>query len=109
MDNRDCKTCAYSSPGEGIGNGCTAWKCEYINKREAIEVWKAEKLYLCDGKKCEVCNPDCFLTRDRAHACKTKCVVIIDGKEERHGNNESGETDQIDPGKEEMVTAAARE
>lgn len=40
MDNRDCKTCAYSSPGEGIGNGCTAWMCEYINKWEAIEAWK---------------------------------------------------------------------
>ena len=41
MDNRDCKTCAYSSPGEGVGNGCTAWKCEYINRQEAIKVYKA--------------------------------------------------------------------
>lgn len=40
MDNRDCKTCAYSSPGQGTSNGCTAWECEYINKREAIEAWK---------------------------------------------------------------------
>ena len=39
--DRDCKTCAYSSPVGGIGNGCTAWKCEYINRQEAIKVYKA--------------------------------------------------------------------
>lgn len=41
--DRDCKTCAYSSPYEGIGNGCITWACEYINKREAIEAYKIIK------------------------------------------------------------------
>ena len=91
--DRDCKTCAYSSPGQGISNGCTAWECEYINRREAIEAYKAEKIYPCDRKKCENCNPDCFLTRDKTHAGKPNSVIIIDGKEEKHGNNESGKTD----------------
>lgn len=35
MKERDCKTCAYRSI-----DGCTAWECEYINRREAIAVWK---------------------------------------------------------------------
>lgn len=40
MTDRDCKTCVWSSPWEGEGNGCTTWDCEYINKREAAEAWR---------------------------------------------------------------------
>ena len=44
MMERDCKTCAYSSPFGGANdNGCTAWGCEYINKNEAIQAWKEKK------------------------------------------------------------------
>lgn len=40
---RDCKTCIHSEIGHGEGNGCTAWTCEYINKGEALEVYKQYK------------------------------------------------------------------
>ena len=35
--DRECKTCVWSSgPAPGDSNGCVAWKCEYINKREEV-------------------------------------------------------------------------
>lgn len=37
---RDCKTCIYSNFKSENDNGCTAWSCEYINRREAIRVYK---------------------------------------------------------------------
>lgn len=44
MNDRDCRTCAYSRPSDDMyDNGCTAWDCEYINRREAIEIYKAYK------------------------------------------------------------------
>jgi len=43
MNDRDCKNCAQSSPYAGIGNGCTAWDCEFISRREAIKAWRATR------------------------------------------------------------------
>ena len=33
--DRDCDNCVRCGR-----NGCTAWGCEYINRKEAIEAWK---------------------------------------------------------------------
>lgn len=38
-----CKSCAYSSPFDGEGNGCTSWDCEYINRKDAIRAYKDMK------------------------------------------------------------------
>ena len=35
---RDCKNCI-----RGTIDGCTAWECDYINRKEAIEIWEAYK------------------------------------------------------------------
>lgn len=48
---RDCKTCVHSSPFHANDNGCTAWTCEYINKDEAIEAWRAKNVETGDNKK----------------------------------------------------------
>ena len=41
MSDRDCKNCLYArTPDDPNNNGCTAWDCEYINRKEAISVWK---------------------------------------------------------------------
>lgn len=47
--DRDCKNCAYSSPTDGIGNGCTAWNCEFIPRKEAIKAYK-EKMEKMEKK-----------------------------------------------------------
>lgn len=37
-----CETCIHAKPFGGENdNRCGAWGCEYINRKEAIEVWKA--------------------------------------------------------------------
>lgn len=37
-----CETCIHAKPFGGENdNRCGAWECEYINRKEAIEVWKA--------------------------------------------------------------------
>ena len=39
---RDCESCVYARPYGGENdNRCSAWSCEYINRKEAIGVWKA--------------------------------------------------------------------
>lgn len=40
---RDCKTCIYSNFKNENDNGCTRWDCEYINRQEAIKIYKAHK------------------------------------------------------------------
>jgi len=35
--DRDCKNCIR------YAEGCTSWDCEYINRNEAIEIYKAYK------------------------------------------------------------------
>ena len=34
--DRDCDNCIRNKPGFG----CTCWDCEYINRDEAIRLWK---------------------------------------------------------------------
>lgn len=41
--DRDCISCAYSTIGDGNGNGCKAWACEYISRQEAIEAYKESR------------------------------------------------------------------
>ena len=40
---RDCKTCLRADFSKGEGNGCTAWECDYINRKEAIKVYEEWK------------------------------------------------------------------
>lgn len=40
LNDRDCKTCVYArTPDNPYDNGCTAWECEYINRRDAIRAY----------------------------------------------------------------------
>lgn len=42
--DRDCKNCIYArTPDDPYNNGCTAWSCEFISRKEAIEIYKAYK------------------------------------------------------------------
>lgn len=50
---RDCKTCIHSEIGHGEGNGCTAWTCEYINKKEALKAYK-EQMEIVRCKYCKL-------------------------------------------------------
>lgn len=43
MEDRDCKSCVYSSPSFDGDNGCIAWACEYIPREEAIAAWKEKQ------------------------------------------------------------------
>ena len=45
MTNRErCESCIHAKPfGGSNDNRCGAWECEYINREEAIEIWKAYK------------------------------------------------------------------
>ena len=37
-----CESCIHAKPFGGENdNRCGAWECEYINRKEAIEVWRA--------------------------------------------------------------------
>ena len=39
-----CESCIHAKPYGGANdNRCGAWSCEYINRKEAIEIWKAYK------------------------------------------------------------------
>lgn len=41
-DREKCESCIHAKPFGGPNdNRCGAWECEYINRKEAIEVWKA--------------------------------------------------------------------
>ena len=40
---RRCEDCAYARPFSEYSNRCTAWECEYIPRKEAIEAWKKLK------------------------------------------------------------------
>lgn len=40
--DRDCKNCIYArTPDDPYNNGCTAWSCEFISRREAIKLIKS--------------------------------------------------------------------
>ena len=37
-----CESCIHAKPfGGSNDNRCGVWECDYINRNEAIEVWKA--------------------------------------------------------------------
>lgn len=39
-----CESCIHAKPfGGSNDNRCGAWECEYINRKEAIAIWKAYK------------------------------------------------------------------
>ena len=41
-DREKCESCIHAKPFGGENdNRCGAWDCDYINRKEAIEVWKA--------------------------------------------------------------------
>lgn len=41
---RDCEKCVYAKPYGGENdNRCSAWSCEFIDRKEAIEIYKAYK------------------------------------------------------------------
>ena len=41
---RDCETCIHAKPFGGANdNRCGAWECEYINRKEAIAIYKKFK------------------------------------------------------------------
>lgn len=41
---RDCENCVYAKPFGGANdNRCGAWECEYINRAEAIEIYRKFK------------------------------------------------------------------
>ena len=43
-DKERCESCIHAKPfGGSNDNRCGAWECEYINRKEAIEIWKAYK------------------------------------------------------------------
>ena len=58
---RDCKTCIHSEIGHGDSNGCTAWSCEYINKKEALRAYKEHMAIV----RCK----DCVLYDNEDMAC----------------------------------------
>lgn len=55
MKDRDCKTCVHAHPfGGWYDNNCDVWECEYINRKEAIEAYKARRDI--DLVKCGECK-----------------------------------------------------
>lgn len=50
-NKRDCENCAHAHPFGGENdNRCDAWECEFINRQEAIEAYKARR----DNDKCGI-------------------------------------------------------
>ena len=44
MKDRDCETCVHAKPFGGENdNRCDAWECEFIDRKEAIEAYKARR------------------------------------------------------------------
>lgn len=47
-----CESCIHAKPfGGSNDNRCGAWECEYINRAEAIKIWRANK----DIVQCKDC------------------------------------------------------
>ena len=46
---RDCESCVYARPYGGENdNRCFAWSCEFIDRKEAIDVWKKTRWTPCE-------------------------------------------------------------
>lgn len=72
MKVRDCETCAHAQPFGGENdNRCEVWECEYINRQEAIEAYKARR----DDTEWEWCH-DCKEYDQDAHCCHRWSKVI---------------------------------
>ena len=72
MENRDCENCAHAKPFGGENdNRCDAWECEFIDRQEAIEAYKARK----DDTEWEWCH-DCKEYDQEAHCCHRWTKVI---------------------------------
>lgn len=45
-DREKCESCIHAKPFGGPNdNRCGAWDCEYINRKEAIEIMRKYKAY----------------------------------------------------------------
>lgn len=52
-NERNCENCAHARPFGGENdNRCDAWECEYIDRQEAIEAYKARR----DIVRCGECK-----------------------------------------------------
>ena len=71
-NERNCETCAHAQPYGGENdNRCDAWECEYIDRQEAIEAYKARR----DDTEWEWCH-DCKEYDQKAHCCHRWTKVI---------------------------------
>lgn len=44
MEDRKCENCAHAHPfGGWYDNRCDVWECEFIDRQEAIEAYKARR------------------------------------------------------------------
>ena len=51
MSARDCERCVFARPYGGENdNRCSAWDCEFIDRKEAIKAYRAVKVVRC--KEC---------------------------------------------------------
>ena len=48
MNDRDCRSCIFSSFLHG---GCCSWDCEYINRSEAAQAWREKQKRLEEEQK----------------------------------------------------------
>ena len=61
-DREKCESCVHAKPfGGSNDNRCGAWECEYINRAEAIKIWRANK----DIVQCKDCTHSKEWYRDR--------------------------------------------
>ena len=71
-NKRDCENCAHARPFGGENdNRCDAWECEYIDRQEAIEAYKARR----DDTEWEWCR-ECKEYDQEAHCCHRWTKVI---------------------------------
>ena len=71
-NERDCENCVHAKPFGGENdNRCDAWECEFIDRKEAIEAYKAMR----DDTEWEWCH-DCKEYDQEAHCCHRWTKVI---------------------------------
>ena len=74
---RDCESCIHAKPfGGSNDNRCGAWSCEYINRAEAIKIWRANK----DIVRCKDCKH--YDTESRTFPCCTDIFGAVRYMEE---------------------------
>lgn len=71
-NERNCENCVHAHPFGGENdNRCDAWECEFIDRKEAIEAYKARR----DDTEWEWCH-DCKEYDQEAHCCHRWTKVI---------------------------------